>query len=65
MHNDFTLFWRLYPNGKKVVFYYTYNEKGERGGPWTTKSTTLMAARVYYNRLLKAGALIPSKDTSR
>ena len=62
MRNDYTLFWRLYPNGKKVVFYYTYNEKGERVGPWTTRSKTMTAARVYCNRLLKADNLIPRRE---
>jgi hypothetical protein len=30
MHNDYTLFWRTYPNGKKVVFYYAYDDKDVR-----------------------------------
>jgi integrase len=61
MHNDFTLFMRTYPNGKKVVFYHAYNEDGKRVGPWTTNSLTLTAARNYCHRLLRAGALIPNK----
>jgi integrase len=61
MHNDFTLFLREYPNGRKVYFYYTYDEKGARRGPWTTKSLTKTAARNYCNGLLKKGALIPDR----
>jgi hypothetical protein len=37
MWNDFTLFLREYPNGKKVFFYYAYDGNGDRRGPWTTK----------------------------
>lgn len=61
MHNDFTLFMRTYPNGKKVVFYHAYDADDNRVGPWTTKSRNLTAARNYCNRLLKAGLLIPNK----
>ena len=62
MHNDFTLFVRTYPNGKKVVFYHAYDENGKRVGPWTTHSRNLTAARARCNKLLKAGALIPGKN---
>jgi integrase len=62
MHNDFTLFMRTYPNGKKVVFYHAYNEDGKRVGPWTTNSLTLTAARNYCHKLLREGALIPNKN---
>jgi integrase len=61
MHNDFTLFMRTYPNGKKVVFYHAYDDEGKRVGPWTTNSLTLTAARNYCNRLLKAGVLVRNK----
>jgi hypothetical protein len=30
MHNDYTLLWRTYPNGTKVVFYYAYDDKDVR-----------------------------------
>jgi integrase len=62
MHNDFTLFMRTYPNGKKVVFYHAYDNDGNRVGPWTTNNLTLTAARNYCHKLLVAGALIPSKN---
>jgi integrase len=32
MHNVFTLFLREYPNGKKVYFYYAYDNEGQRRG---------------------------------
>jgi integrase len=61
MHNVFTLFLREYPNGKKVFFYYTYDENGQRRGPWTTKSTVKTAARNYCENLVKNGGLIPDR----
>jgi len=62
MHNDFTLFVRKYPNGKRVVFYFAYDETDTRVGPWTTKCLTKTAARNYCNRLLKAGLLVQVKQ---
>jgi hypothetical protein len=61
MHNDFTLFLREYPNGKRVYFYYTYDKDDNRRGPWTTKSMNKTAARNYCNKLLQAGGLIPDR----
>jgi integrase len=61
MFNDFTLFLREYPNGKKVYFYYTRGKDGERRGPWTTKSDKRTEARNYCHRLLKNGTLIPDR----
>jgi hypothetical protein len=40
MHNDFTLFWRVVPSGKKVVYYHAYDENVRRRGPWTTGQTS-------------------------
>ena len=62
MHNDFTLLMRTYPNGKKVWFYYAYDEDGRRRGAWTTKSKSKTEARNYCNRLLKKGTLIPDRS---
>jgi integrase len=59
MHNVFTLFLREYPNGKKVYFYYTYDQEGQRRGPWTTKCLNKTAARNYCHKLLQAGELLP------
>jgi integrase len=61
MHNDFTLLLRTYPNGKKVWFYYAYDEEGRRRGAWTTKNKSKTEARNYCNKLLKKGALIPDR----
>jgi integrase len=61
MHNDYTLFWRTYPNGKKTVFYYAYDDKDNRQGPWTTKCQSITAARNYCNRLIKTDRLIPKR----
>ena len=61
MHNTFTVFLRKYPSGKKVFFYYTYDEDGQRRGPWTTKSKTKTEARNYCHSLIKKGALIPDR----
>jgi integrase len=61
MHNDYTLFWRTYPNGKQVVFYYAYDGRDNRLGPWTTKCQSITAARNYCNRLIKSDRLIPNR----
>ncbi|GHU62668.1 hypothetical protein FACS189445_5760 [Spirochaetia bacterium] len=63
MHNDYTLFNRTYPNGKKVVFYYAYDENEIRQGPWTTKCQSITAARNYCNRLIKTDRLIPKRGS--
>jgi hypothetical protein len=63
MHNDYTLFWRPYPNGKKVVFYYAYDDRDNRQGPWTTKCQSIMAVRNFCNRLIKTDRLIPKRGT--
>jgi len=64
MHSDFTLFLRTYPNGKKVYFYYTYDEKGKRKGPWTTNSQNKTAARNYCHTLIKDGKLLHNSRTA-
>jgi integrase len=60
IHNDFTLYWRVFPSGKRVVYFYVYDENGNRLGGRSTGETTLTAARVKGNRLLKAGKLLPN-----
>jgi integrase len=62
MHNDFTLFQREIPGGKKVFYYYTYDENGERRGPWSTKCLNKTAARNYCHSLLKKGVIIPDRN---
>jgi integrase len=64
MHNDFTVFWRKVPSGKMVVYYYAYDDKGNRLGPWTTNQTNKTAGKNYCHKLIRAGALIPSQLNS-
>jgi integrase len=61
IHNDFTLYWRVVPSGKRVVYYHAYDENGKRLYGKSTGETTLTAARVKCNRLLKEGKLLPNK----
>jgi integrase len=59
MHNDFTLFSRVVPSGKTVVYYYAYDGEGKRLGPWTTGQSNKTAARNYCNKLNRQGKLLP------
>ena len=59
MHNDFTLFVRTVPSGKKVVYYYAYDDEGRRLGPWSSGEVSKTAARNYCNRLIKEKKLLP------
>ena len=59
MHNDFTVFSRMVPSGKKVMYYYAYDENGDRRGPWTTGQTSKTAAKNYCHMLIRKGKLIP------
>jgi hypothetical protein len=61
IHNDFTLYWRVFPSGKRVVYYYAYDANDKRQTGRSTGETTMTAARLKCNRLLKAGNLIPNK----
>ena len=54
IHNDFTLYFRVVPSGKRVVYYYAYDEDGNRLAGKSTGETTLTVARRKCNRLLKA-----------
>jgi len=63
VHNDFTLYFRVIPSGKKVVYFYAYDENGKRTQGRSTGQTNKTAARVAVNRLLKEGALLPKKDS--
>ena len=62
MHNDFTLFARKVPSGKRVVYFYAYDMDGKRLGPWTTGQGNKTSARNYCNRLIKEGRLLPNKQ---
>jgi hypothetical protein len=59
MHNDFTLFNRVVPSGKTVVYYYAYDEDGVRLGPWSTGQENKTAARNYCNGQIRKGILVP------
>jgi integrase len=59
IHNDFTLYWRVIPSGKRVVYYHAYDEDDKRAGGWPAGETAMTAARVKCNRLLREGRLIP------
>jgi integrase len=61
IHNDFTLYWRVFPSGKRVVYYYAYDENGLRQMGRSTGETNMTAARVKCNRLLKEGRLLPHR----
>ena len=64
MHNDFTMFKRAVPSGKKVVYYYAYSDDGVRRGPWTTGCITITEARSYCHRLIKNGLLVHNKKST-
>jgi hypothetical protein len=59
IHNDFTLYWRVFPSGKRVVYYYAYDTNDKRLMGRSTGETTMTAARVKCNQLLREGRLIP------
>jgi integrase len=59
IHNDFTLYWRVFPSGKRVVYYYAYDKNDKRQMGRSTGETTMTAARVKCNQLLREGRLIP------
>ena len=60
IHNDFTLYFRVVPSGKRVVYFYAY-ENGKRLYGRSTRESTLTAARLKCNRLLKEGLLSGKK----
>jgi integrase len=62
IHNDFTLYFRVVPSGKRVVYFYAYDENGKRLYGKSTGETTLTAARVKCNRLFKDGVLAAKKN---
>jgi integrase len=60
IHNDFTLYWRVFPSGLRVVYYYAYDENGKRHGGYSTGESNKTAARNVCNRLSREGRLIPN-----
>jgi integrase len=64
MHNDFTLYSRKVPSGKRLFYYYAYDGGGNRLGPWATGQSTKTGARNYCNGLIRLGKLLPGpKET--
>ena len=59
MRGDFSLYHRKVPSGKRVYYYYTYDDDGNQIGPCTTGQTTKTGARVYCNDLIRKGLLVP------
>jgi integrase len=59
MHNNFTLYFRKVPSGKRVFYFYAYDDEGNRLGPWSTGQSTKTAARNYCILLIKQGKLLP------
>jgi hypothetical protein len=45
IRNDFTLYFRVVPSGKRVVYYYVYDENGKRMYGKSTGEVTMTAAR--------------------
>ena len=61
MRNDFTMFYRFVPSGKRVVYYYAYDDEGKRRGPWTTGEISKTLARNYCNKLIRMGKLLQGR----
>jgi hypothetical protein len=61
IHNDFTLYWRVLASGKRVVYYYAYDENNVRLPGRSTGETTMTAAWTVCNRLMRADRLIPQR----
>jgi hypothetical protein len=59
MHNNFTLYFRKVPSGKRLFYYYAYDGEGNRLGPWATGQTTKTRARNYCISLIRLGKLLP------
>jgi len=61
IHNDFTLYYRETPSGKRIVYFYAYDENGNRTQGRSTGQINKTAARVLVNRLLKEGGCCRKK----
>ena len=60
MRGDFSLYFRKVPSGKRVYYYYTYDDEGNQVGPWSTGQVSKTAARNYCNLLIRKGELLPT-----
>jgi hypothetical protein len=64
VHNDFTLYKRTLASGMVVVYYHAYDRSGKRLPGRSTGQSSLTAARVECNRLMREGLLIPDTAVS-
>ena len=55
------LYFQVVPSGKRVVYYYAYDENGRRMYGKSIGELTMTVARKKCNRLLKEGLLAPKK----
>jgi integrase len=62
IHSNYTLYWRVVPSGKRVVYYYAWDENNKRRGGYSTGQATITAAKLHCDRLLREGKLIPNSD---
>jgi integrase len=60
IHSNYTLYSRIVPSGKRVYYYYAWDENNVRRGGWSTGQSSVTAARLYCDKLLKDGKLIPN-----
>jgi integrase len=60
IHSNYTLYSRVVPSGKRVYYYYAWDENNVRRGGWSTGQSTATAARLYCDKLLRTGKLIPN-----
>jgi len=61
MHNEFTLYFRKVPSGKRLFYYYAYDGEGNRLGPWATGQSTKTGAKNYCIGLVRLGKLLPGE----
>jgi integrase len=59
MRNEYTLYSRKVPSGKRVYYYYAYDDDGNRLGPWSTREENKTAARNHCNGQIRKGVLVP------
>ncbi|GHV95075.1 hypothetical protein AGMMS50293_13950 [Spirochaetia bacterium] len=60
IHSNYTLYWRVVPSGKRVVYYYVWDENNVRRGGFSTGQKTVTAAKLYCEKLLREGTLTPN-----
>jgi hypothetical protein len=51
IHSNYTLYWRVVPSGKRVVYYYAWDGNNVRRGGYSTGQTTITAAKLHCDRL--------------